>query len=241
MQSNNPILKNEEFGRHAYSGERMSVAGTVNKTTLSLLLMFASASYVWFKSFAGEPVFGLMIGGAIGALVLVFLTVFVQSAAPITVPLYAILEGLFVGGISAMYQGLYDGIVLQAVLLTIGVMAVMLVFYRTGILKATPAFRKGVIVATLAILVVYVIDIVMRLFGAAMPFLHDAGPIGIIISLVIVGVAALNFIIDFDTIERGVAMGAPKSMEWIGALGLLTTLVWLYLEMLRLLSKINRN
>ncbi|WP_306610685.1 Bax inhibitor-1/YccA family protein [Bhargavaea cecembensis] len=241
MQSNNPILKNEEFDRSAYAGERMSVAGTVNKTTLSLLLLFASAAYVWFKSFAGDPVFGLMIGGAIGALVLVFVTMFFQAAAPVTVPLYAILEGLFVGGISAMYQNLFDGIVMQAVLLTIGVMAVMLVLYRTGILKATPAFRKGVIVATLAILVVYVIDILLRLFGMAMPFLHDAGPVGIIISLVIVGVAALNFIIDFDSIEHSVRIGAPKSMEWIGALGLMTTLVWLYLEMLRLLSKFNRD
>lgn len=240
MDSKNPILKDDRLTDGIGEG-KMTVAGTLNKTTLSLLMMFASASYVWFRWFEGDHVLPLMIAGAIGALVLVLFTVFVPTAAPVTVPLYAICEGFFLGGISAHYSSMYNGIVTQAVLVTISVMLAMLLLYRFRVLRASPGFRKGVVMATLSVFILYLIDIALRFFGMSVPFLHESSLIGVGLSLVIIIIAALNFILDFDMIERGVKYEAPKKMEWIGAMGLLTTLVWLYLEVLRLLSLLQSN
>jgi uncharacterized YccA/Bax inhibitor family protein len=166
------------------------------------------------------------------------LTVFKPHLARITAPIYAALEGLLLGAISAIFEVRYDGIVLQAVLLTGGVFLVMLGLYTKRIVKVDDRLRRGIIAATLAVLIVYAVSFVLRIFGADIPMIHEAGPLGILFSLVVVGIAAANLLLDFDLIERGVDQGAPKWMEWYAAFALLVTLVWLYLELLRLLSKL---
>jgi uncharacterized YccA/Bax inhibitor family protein len=167
--------------------------------------------------------------------------VFAKRYAGITAPLYALAEGFFLGGISAVLEMRYPNIVFQAVMLTAGVMAVMLLAYRSGWIKVTDKFRTGVIAATGAIMLLYLVDIGLRAFTSIdIPFIHESGAMGIGFSLLVVGLAALNLTLDFDFIERASAQGAPKYMEWFGAFGLMVTLVWLYLEILRLLSKTRR-
>jgi uncharacterized YccA/Bax inhibitor family protein len=179
-----------------------------------------------------------MIGGALGGFVVALLTVFKKTWAPLSAPIYALLEGLFLGGISAVFERSYPGIAVQAVSLTFAVMFVMLLAYKFGVIRATRGFKLGVIAATGGIALVYVVNMVMSLFfHTNMSFLYSSTPLGIGISLVIVVIAALNLIIDFDMIETAARMGAPKYMEWYGAFGLMVTLVWLYLEILRLLGK----
>ncbi len=181
-----------------------------------------------------------MLGGIIGGLVVALVTIFKKEWSPFTAPLYAALEGLALGGISSILDQAYHGIAMQAVGLTFGVLAVMLFLYTAGIVRATPRFTLGVIAATGGIFVVYMVDMVLGFFGHHISLLYDSGPLGIGISLVIVIVASLNLILDFGMIESGVQAGAPKYMEWYGAFGLMVTLVWLYMEMLRLLSKMRR-
>jgi uncharacterized YccA/Bax inhibitor family protein len=174
----------------------------------------------------------------IGALGVAVLTIFKPLLARFTAPLYAVLEGAVLGALSAAYEFRFDGIVLQAVGLTVGVFVVMLVAYATRLVKVTERFRMGVVAATGAVFVVYLVTMVMRLFGADVPFVHDTGLIGILFSLAVVAIAALNLVLDFDYIEQGVARQAPKQLEWYAGFGLLVTIVWLYLELLRLLSKL---
>ena len=175
-----------------------------------------------------------LIGGFIVALV----TIFKKPWAPVTAPLYALLEGLLLGVISAAYERRFGGIVFQAVVLTFGTLFALLAAYRSGAIEATDNFRLGVVSATGAIAVLYLVDLGLTFFaGIRVPFIHESGPMGILFSLFVVGLAALNLVLDFDFIEKGAASGAPKYMEWYGAFGLLVTLVWLYLEILRLLSK----
>lgn len=169
---------------------------------------------------------------------LALLSFFKPRWAPVTAPLYAVAEGLFLGAISAAFEAQYDGIVVQAVVLTVAVFAMMLVLYATGRIRVTPRFRLGIIAATGGIFLVYMVSFVFSLFGGSVPFIHDSGPIGIGFSLVVVVIAALNLTLDFDFIDRAEAAGAPKHMEWFAALALVVTLVWLYLEILRLLSKL---
>lgn len=166
------------------------------------------------------------------------LTVFKPKVSPYTAPAYAAVEGLVVGAISAMYDFRFDGIVLQAVLLTGAVFAIMLGLYTTRVVRVTDRLRKGILAATLAVLAVYLVSIVLGLFGADIPMIHENGPVGILFSLAVVGIASFNLLLDFDLIEQGVAASAPKWMEWYAAFGLLVTLVWLYLELLRLLAKL---
>jgi uncharacterized YccA/Bax inhibitor family protein len=175
----------------------------------------------------------LLVGFAIA-----MVTVFKPQAARITAPLYAAAEGLVLGAISAIFEVRYDGIVLQAVLLTGGVFVMMLALYTKRIVKVDDRMRRGIVAATGAVLIVYLVSIVLRLFGSGVPMIHEAGPVGILFSLVVVGIASANLLLDFDLIEKGVQNGAPKWMEWYAAFGLLVTLVWLYLELLRLLSKL---
>jgi uncharacterized YccA/Bax inhibitor family protein len=179
-------------------------------------------------------VFPVMLGG----LGIAILTIFKPKWARFTAPVYAVAEGLLLGAVSRLYEFEFDGIVLQAVGLTIGVFALLLFLYATRIIEVTENLRMGIVAATGAVLVVYVVSLVLRLFGADIPFIHDAGPVGILFSLVVVVIAALNLVLDFDFVERGAAAGAPRYMEWYGAFGLLITLVWLYLELLRLLAKL---
>ena len=181
---------------------------------------------------------GWLIPALLVGLGLAIVTIMKPKLARFTGIFYAAAEGAVLGAISHLYESQFNGIVLQAIGLTIGVFVVMLFLYATRIVRVTNKFRTGVIAATGAIFLVYMVSIVMHLFGANIPFIHDAGPIGIGFSLLVVGLAALNLMLDFDFIERGVAAGAPRYMEWYGAFGLLITLVWLYLELLRLLSKL---
>lgn len=243
IRSNNPVLKEKAFAGQAFTGEAMTIQGTVNKTGLLLLFVVVAAAWTWGLSHseAPEAAFPWMIGGALGGFVVALVTIFKKNWSPITAPVYAALEGLFLGGISAILERSYPGIAIQAVSLTFAVMFVMLLAYKFGIIRATRGFKLGVIAATGGIMLVYLANMVMSFFfHTSMSFLYSATPLGIGISLFIVIIAALNLIIDFDMIENAAAMGAPKYMEWYGAFGLMVTLIWLYMEILRLLSKVRR-
>ncbi len=218
--------------------EAMTVQGTVNKTALMLVILLLPAIYTWNLYFSGGNVTAFIWGGAIAGLVLAVITVFKKEWSPITAPAYAACEGLFLGALSAMFEAKYTGIAIQAVALTFGTLASLLIAYRTGLIVVTENFRKGVIAATGAIALVYFLNFILSMFGINMPYLHSNGLIGIGISLVIVVVAALNLVLDFDFIQRAADQNLPKYMEWFGAFGLIVTLVWLYIEFLRLLSKI---
>jgi uncharacterized YccA/Bax inhibitor family protein len=243
LRSTNPVLKESEFTGAIPTGETMTIQGTVNKTGLLLLFVVATAAWTWGLSHSPTPeaVYPWMLGGAIGGFVVALVTIFKKEWAPISAPIYALLEGLVLGGISAIFERSYPGIAAQAISLTFGVMFVMLLAYKFRIVQATRGFKLGVIAATGGIAIVYMINMVMSLFfHTQMSFLYAATPLGIGISLFVVIIASLNLIIDFDMIETGARMGAPKYMEWYGAFGLMVTLIWLYMEMLRLLSKVRR-
>lgn len=232
-QTSNPVLGKNSLSRvyEDAAGEGlMTINGTVNKTILALLLVGLSAYFTWHSQ---NPAWGML--GAIGGFIVALITVFKPTWSHITTPIYAIFEGLFLGGISAYFEAAYPGIAFQAVVLTFGVAFAMLFAYRSGLLKASPKFTKGVIAATGGIAIFYLINIVFGFFGGGIS-LANMGMIGIGIQLLIVIVAALNLIIDFDMVERLSVQGAPKVMEWYGAFGLIVTLVWLYLEILKLLA-----
>ena len=221
----------------------MTVRGTMNKFGFLFLMVMATAFYTWNAFFGGQDVMGYMLTGAIGGLVVALVIVFKQQWAPFLAPLYALLEGLFVGAVSAYYSARFAEsapyIIIQAVLLTFGTAVAMFVLYQFRVIKATERFRSVIITATMGIAIFYLISWVLQMFNVSIPFLHEGSMFGIIFSLVVVVVAALNLILDFDMIERGSSIGAPKYMEWYGAFGLLVTIVWLYLEILRLLGKLN--
>ena len=241
MATANPAM-NEAVYRRAQStditAQVMTIEGTVLKTTVLMVILMITAVYAWSQATTGSPLASiLMIGGAIGGFIVALATIFLPKYSPITAPIYAALEGLFMGGISAAFEASYHGIVIKAVGLSIGVLAMMLFLYGTGIIRATEKFKIGVVAATGAICLVYVVSMVMSLFGKQVPLIHESGWVGIGFSLVVVVIAALNLILDFDFIERGVQLRAPKYMEWYGGFSLMVTLVWMYLEILRLLAK----
>lgn len=250
-KSSNPVFAKDIFNQSATrtSDEVMTVNGTVNKTGLMLLIVVFAATFTWRKFFgAFDPaipgampsgIMGWVIGGAIGGLITALITVFSPRRAAMTAPIYAVFEGLFLGAISAMFEAMYPGLVMRAISLTFGVFAVMLMLYRSGTIRATEKFRTIIFAATGGIALVYLGSFIAGLFGVNVSFLHGNSLLSIGISLFIVVVAALNFILDFDMIDRGAAAGAPKYMEWYGAFGLMVTLIWLYMEMLRLLSKLS--
>ena len=214
----------------------MTIEGTVNKTALSLFLLVGTG-YLTFNPINPAIIFTCGIGGFIVAII----TVFKKQWAPITVPIYAILEGALLGGISFMYNSLYDGIVTNAIFLTVGILLALLTAYRSGIIKPTENFKLGIFAATGGIALVYFVNFIMGFFGSSMGIMQidNASPLSIGFSIVVVIIAALNLVLDFDFIEEGAENGAPKYMEWYGAFGLLVTLIWLYLEILRLLAKLN--
>jgi uncharacterized YccA/Bax inhibitor family protein len=244
MRTANPALNDDVFRRagtgFAIASDRMTVQGTVHKTLGLAVACVATAAIPWTLFMRGDVGTArlLMIGGAIAGLIVAIVLAFKTAWAPVLAPVYALLEGLFLGGVSAVYASMYQGIVVQAAGLTVMTLVAMLVAYRTGLIKVTDKLRLGIVAATGGIFLLYLVGFVLRLFGVSIPFIHESGPIGIAFSLFVVGIAALNLVLDFDFIERGAASGAPKSMEWYGAFGLLVTLVWLYIEMLRLLSKL---
>jgi uncharacterized YccA/Bax inhibitor family protein len=249
MKTSNPALGDKTFRDLANAGPsgildsagHMTLSGTVNKTGILLLCCMATAAWTW-RLFLVErdpsSVIGLMLVGLIGGLIFSMVTIFKQSWAPVTAPIYALLEGLALGGISAMFETRYPGIGIQAVSLTFGTLFVLLLAYRSGLIKVTEKFKLGIIAATGGICVFYILQLLLGFVGFHFTTINGSGPIGILFSLVVVTIAALNLVLDFDFIEQGVAVGAPKYMEWYGAFGIMVTLVWLYLEILRLLSKI---
>ena len=219
--------------------DTMTVNGTIWATAALLVLVVIGGTYGWNQvdTTSTEPSLpGWIFPVALVAFGVAIITCFKPNLARITGPIYALLQGTFLGAISGIYNEVWNGIAIQAVMLTIGVFAVMLFLYGTRIIKVTEKLRMGIVAATGAVCLVYIANMVLSLFGANLPFLHDAGPIGVGISLVIVGVAAFNLLLDFDFVEKGVAAGAPAKTEWYAAFGLLVTIVWLYLELLRLLA-----
>ncbi|MCA1020747.1 Bax inhibitor-1/YccA family membrane protein [Halobacillus litoralis] len=240
MRTSNPILKTDAFQRSREQGKTMTLGGTIAKIAVLFLFLLGTAGYTWYQYAQGADVTMMMLIGALGGLVFALVTAFIPKAAPVTAPIYAALEGFLIGGLSAFAEGAYSGIVIQAVSLTLAVMAALLFLYASRIIKVTRNFRLMVVSATLGIFLVYLVQFILQFFGMEVPYLHSSGPIGIGISLFITAIAALNLVLDFDFIEQGVDRGAPKHMEWYGAFGLIVTLVWLYIEILRLLQKIRR-
>ncbi len=219
----------------------MTLGGTVGKSTILLLVLLIAASYTWDLHFGGAETSALMPyiwGGAGVGFALALITVFKKTWSPVTAPLYAGAQGLFLGAFSGYMESLFPGIVIQAVGLTFGTFAALLMAYASGLIKATENFKLGVVAATGGVALVYLVSIVMGFFGTGIPMIHESGPMGIGFSLVVVVIAALNLVLDFDFIEAGVEHGAPGYMEWYASFGLLVTLIWLYLEMIRLLSKL---
>jgi len=236
MRSGNPALSAKTFKNAvSTSDEKMTIEGTVNKTAMSLLLLMAAASYTW-----SNPSPGLMIFGMIGGFILAIVTIFKKTWAPYTVSGYALLKGLALGGISRFFEMQYPGIVSQAVFLTFGILAALLLAYKSGLIKPTENFKLGVVAATGGIAFMYLISFIMSIFGSGLSIMNTANTslFSIGFSVFVVIIASLNLVLDFDFIEEGAERGAPKYMEWYGAFGLLVTLIWLYLEILRLLAKL---
>lgn len=250
MKTSNPALGQNTFSaftQSAYGGNlidasaRMTLNGTINKTGILLLCSVATAAWTWSRfldthdmTFAGPAA----AVGAIGGLIFALITIFKKEWSGVTAPIYALLEGLVLGGLSAVFEMRYTGIAMEAVALTFGTLLVMLFVYKSGMIKVTDKFRLGVVAATGAIALFYFLLFLLGMFHLTLfSSIYGSGMIGLIFSLVVVTIAALNLVLDFDFIERGIAAGAPRYMEWYAAFGIMVTLVWLYIEMLRLLSK----
>jgi uncharacterized YccA/Bax inhibitor family protein len=259
IRSGNPALKGDVFGvpgRGAYGGgmaagrpasiaaggtDTMTIQGTATKSLILVMLTLAGAFFTWREFFAGNMalVDPLMMAGWIGGFAVSLITIFKKTAAPITAPLYAVLQGLALGGLSAVMEARYPGIPMQAVGLTFAVFLGLLLAYKSRLIRATENFKLGIAAVTMGLAVFYLITFVGSFFGLHLAFLHEGSPIGIGFSAVVCVIAALNLVMDFDFIENGEANRAPKYLEWYGAFGLLVTLIWLYVELLRLLSKLN--
>jgi len=236
LRSGNPVLSKNTFNSATNVTETMTINGTVNKTGISLFLLVGTG-YLTFNTMNTV----LLIACGIGGFIVALTTVFRKHWAPITVPIYAILEGGMLGGISFMYNSMYDGIVTNAIFITLGILLSLLMAYRSGLIKPSENFKLGVAAATGGIAIVYLINFVMGFFGSGMGIMsiNNSSIMSIGFSLVVIVIASLNLVLDFDFIEEGAEKGAPKYMEWYGAFGLLVTLIWLYLEILRLLAKLN--
>ena len=244
MRTSNPALTDNtfsNFGGAFARSDAMTIEGTVAKTGVLLACVIVTAAWSWSRVAApggGAEMGGYLVLGGIGGFITALVTIFKKNWAPVTAPIYALCEGLLLGGISAVTERSYPGIAVQATALTFGTLLCLLLAYRSGLIRATEKFRLGVVAATGAIFVVYLVAMVLSLFHVqAAASIFGSGMVGIGFSLFVVVIAALNLVLDFDFIERGAAQGAPKYMEWYGAFGLMVTLIWLYLEILRLLAK----
>ncbi len=235
VKTANPALNEQIFQnvRSIDNSTGMTIQGTVNKTAISLAILVASATFTWTN-----PSSGLMIMGAIGGFIVAIITAFKKQWAPTTTPIYAALQGLFLGGISVMFNQQYPGIVIQAVYLTFGTLFALLIAYASGKIRVTENFKLGMAAAMGGLFFFYIINFILGFFGMGMTSVYGNGAIGIGFSVIVVVIAALNLVLDFDFIEQGAQQGAPKYMEWYGAFGLLVTLIWLYIEILRLLAKL---
>lgn len=249
FKSSNPTLQEKSYegtifqGISTGQGQEMTIKGTLNKLGFLLLMMSGSTVFSWSQFNKGSDPMPMLLIGVFGGLALALVMVFKKQWSPYIAPAYAIMEGLFVGTISAMYDYAYPGLPMQAVALTLLVTLVMFLIYRYRIIKVTGRFRMIVVIATAALGIFYLVQWITYLaMGSPIgSFTNAATPLGIGFSILVVGLAALNLLLNFDTIEKGVELRAAKYMEWYSAFGLLVTLVWLYLEILRLLSKLNRN
>ncbi|HPF12916.1 MAG TPA: Bax inhibitor-1/YccA family protein [Planctomycetota bacterium] len=249
MRSSNPYLREAALRKasqsEARTGEFMTINGTLNKISLLLLVVAGCATITWNQvmsgSLASANAGAWMIGGSLGALALSLVISFRPNLAPVLAIPFAVCEGLLLGAVSAMYQSLYSGIVLNAILLTIGVSLAMFLLWRSGLIPITDKFRSVILASMGAIFLVYLATFVLGFFGVSIPFIHSNGIIGIAFSGLVLVVVSLMLMVDFDMIQKLSQSSVPKSMEWYGAFALLVTLVWLYLELLRLLSKLNRN
>jgi uncharacterized YccA/Bax inhibitor family protein len=242
MRTSNPALNDQVFrGEGAAFGEAMTVQGTVNKTGILLLCTVATAAWTWnifLHSHSAQAVAPLALVGVIGGLVFAFATIFKKTWAPVTAPIYALFEGLVLGSVSAILEVRFPGIAIQAVSLTFGTMVALLLVYRSGLIRVTDNFRMGIFAATGGIAIFYLIEMVLGFFGVHFTAVNGSGAIGIGFSVFVVIIAALNLVLNFDFIENGARAGAPKYMEWYGAFGMMVTLIWLYFEILQLLSKL---
>lgn len=235
----NPAFNNRVFENQGSNADAMTVQGSVNKTFVLLLLLMGTAALSWWAAAtqgAGAATL-CVFGGAIGGLGVAIATIVKPQWSPVTAPIYALLEGLVIGAISMMFSAKYQGIALQAIIGTVAVFTVMLMIYRAGIIKVTQKFMIGVVAATGGLALMYLVTMGLNLFGVATPFMHDSSPMGYAISAIAIILAALNLVLDFDFIQRGAQQQAPKYLEWYAGFGLIVTLVWLYLEMLRLLAR----
>lgn len=248
-KSSNPIFGKNIFSQSAVNTSEgvMTINGTINKTGLMLLIVVFAATFTWRKFFGaidpanpGVLPSGIMVWtmvGAIGGFITAIITTFSPRRAAMTAPIYAVFEGLFLGAISALFEAMYPGLVMRAVSLTFGVFLIMLLLFRSGAIQVTNKFRTIILAATGGIALVYFVSFIAGMFGANLGFMYGNGMMGIGFSLVVVAIAALNLVLDFDMIVKGANARAPQYMEWYGAFGLMVTLIWLYLEILRLLSK----
>ena len=236
LRSGNPVLSKSTFESNTSSGTTMTIDGTVNKTAISLFIL-VGCGYLSFNSVS----IGLVIGCGILGFIIALVTFFKKEWSPITVPIYAAVEGVFLGGISFLYNSMYEGIVTNAIFLTVGILLSLLMAYKSGLIKPTENFKLGVVAATGGIFLIYLISFIMGFFGSGMSIMdpNNSSLMSIGFSVFVVIIASLNLVLDFDFIEEGSEKGAPKYMEWYGAFGLLVTLIWLYLEILRLLAKLN--
>ena len=239
----NPALNQNAFRNvHSHGTDVMTLQGTVNKTYIMLFLVILTAGYIWHGIYYGVelilPFNILMYTGIFGGIILALATIFKKEWSPVTAPLYAAFEGLAIGGISAVFELMYPGIVIQAVSLTFGTLFVLLTLYKSGTIRVTDKFRTGIIAATGAVALIYIVNFVMSFFSSGVPFIYSSSLFGIGFSLVVVAIAAMNLLLDFDFITKSAVSNAPKYMEWYASFGLMITLIWLYFEILRLLSKL---
>jgi uncharacterized YccA/Bax inhibitor family protein len=239
MKTSNPAFLGTPYAIGGY-GPTMTVSGTVNKAGILALCVLATAAWSWNQFLTNGPaaIGGYTMIGAFGGFIVAMITVFKKEWSPVTAPVYALLEGLFLGSLSAMMEVRFPGIAIQSVALTFGTCFCLLLAYRSGMIRATQKFTYGIVAATGGIALVYFVSMILGLFHVQVPGIFGSGPVGILFSLAVVVIAALNLILDFSMIEEGAARGAPKYMEWYSAFGLMVTLVWLYLEIIRLLSKL---
>ena len=237
MRTANPALNAKTFDVANEGAGVMTVQGTVSRTAMLLALLFAATLLTWNPTAPQDGAGWIMIG-AITGFVVALITVFKKKAAPVTAPIYAVCQGVMLGGISSLFESRFPGIVMQAVLLTFGTLGALLLAYTSRLIKATENFKLGIVAATGGIALCYLVSMILGFFGVQIPMIYGSGLVGIIFSAVVVVVAALNLVLDFDFIEQGAEQGAPKYMEWYAAFGLIVTLVWLYMEILRLLSKL---
>ncbi|MHB0883434.1 Bax inhibitor-1/YccA family protein [Paenibacillus sp. SEL1] len=244
MSFSNPVLRDDIFLREderEASEQRMTIGGTVNKTLLLLVLLIVSGSITWYMTYEGTvEVLSLLTAGFIGMAGVALAISFFPKTVPLLSPVYAILSGFALGGVSAFMEYEYPGIVANAILLTVGILFLMLFMYTQRIIKVTRGFISFVVLCTMAIFLVTLVDFILNFFGMNVPYIHETGWLGIGISLFIVIIAALNLLVDFNFIEEQADQGAPKYMEWYGAFALLVTLVWLYVRILDLLAKFSK-